>query len=511
VIAILARKSLLILLNNVIGGVLGFITLSIIARHLGADNLGVLGFGLSFLGMFTFISNLGFDSAHNKRVSEGLDLGQCLGAYAYIKVILTVIMAGISLMVIMIYSRFYNGFSSQKEEQVVLIFLAYYVLWSLSLIPITTFNSQRKQAKAQLPSIFEFIVRAPLIIVLVLAGFGIVYVALSYVAGAVVLLILGVVFLRGYPVKRPGKDILRRYVSFAIPMSLISVVTTLYLYIDKVMIGIFWNAEEVGFYYGAQRIIMFIITSAAAVAILLFPTISSLHAKGEIKGIKNLIIRSERYLSMLVFPVVALTIALRDSIVELILGDDFGESGMILVFLSIYALLAILNKLYSQVLMGTGRTGLAVRISAFIFLCNFFLNLLLIPSEIRGLTMIGLGGVGAAVATVLADSGRFVLLRKEARHLIGKTFRPITIGKHLIASCIAAGIIFWISTLVSSDLEFILLIPELIAGLVLYLVLLVVLREFTKNDLHFFLELLHPGKMTGYVISEIREKGHKEN
>lgn len=509
--SILARKSLLILLNNVIGGVLGFITLAIIARELGADDLGILGFGLSFLGMFTFISNLGFDSAHNKRVSEGEDLGACMGAYITIKIILTLIMVAVSLFVIVIYSYFYDGFSSGEEEAVVFILLAYYILWSLSLIPITTFNSQRKQAKAQLPSIIEFLVRAPLIIFLVMAGFGIVYVALSYVAGAVVLASLGLVFLRGYPISRPDVRILRKYGNFALPMSVIAMITTMYLYIDKVMIGFFVSTEEVGYYYGAQRIIMFVVISAAAVAILLFPTISSHHAKGEISAINQLISRSERYLSMLIFPVVALIIALRDPIVEIILGGGFEDSGLILAFLSMYALLAILNKPYSQVLTGMGRTGLAVVIAGVIFIVNFVLNLVLIPGDLFGLTLVGMGGAGAALATVIADSGRFILIRRETHHLIGRTFHAGIHAKHLSASAVAALVIFGVNLLISSDLHIYLVIPELFAGLGIYLLALIAMREFTREDYDFFMEMIHPVKMGGYMLSEIKEKGHEEN
>lgn len=503
----LARKSILIVMNNVVGGVLGFVTLSIMARHLGADDLGVLGFGLSFLGMFTFISNLGFDPSHNKRVSEGMDRARCMGAYASIKLGLTLLMALISFIAIQVYVRFFDGFDGVRDgELVAYIFLLYYVVWALSWIPITTFNAERKQAKAQLPSISEFLIRAPLIAGLVLAGYGIVWVAISYVVGACALLAVGAMFLRGYSFRRPDREILSSYATFALPMSVISMVAVLYLYMDKVMIGVFWDPEEVGYYYGAQRIIMFIITSSAAVAILLFPTISSLHAKGNISEINMLVSRSERYLSMLTLPVVALTIALNGAIVDLILGDGFEESGVILAFLSLYALLAILNKPYSQVLTGTGRTRLAVRISVVVFLVNFLLNMIFIPKDILGLSLLGLGGMGAAAATFLADTGRFVLLRKEVRRVIGKTFQPVTMMKHILASVLAAGMMFGFSLMTPSDLRLVLLIPELLGGLCIYLVVLVALKEFDKEDYRFFMDMIHPVKMGGYILSEIKEK-----
>ena len=504
-IAILARKSILIVLNNVIGGVLGFITLSIIARQLGPEDLGILGFGLSFLGMFTFISNLGFDSSHNKRVSEGMNLGQCMGAYTGIKIGLTLLMAGLALITIQVYSRFFDGFSSAKEETVVYIFLGYYVLWSLAWIPITTFNAQRKQAKAQLPMIVELLIRAPLIVGLVLAGYGIIWVAASYTIGAMALFLTGMIFLRRYPIRWPDRSILSNYANFAFPMSVISISAALYLYMDKVMIGLFWNPEEVGFYFGAQRIIMFVYTSSAAVAILLFPTISSLHSKGEVKEINLLVSRAERYLSMLVFPVIALTIALNGSIVDLILGDGFDESGIILAFLALYALMAILNKPYSQVLTGTGKTRIAVRISLAIFFANLLLNLVFIPEDIGGIALLGFGGVGAAAATFLSDIGRFALLRKEAKRIIGTTFHPGIMLKHIVASSGAALLMYGVSRLIDPDIRIFTVVPQLMAGLVICLFFLVALREFTREDYDFFLDMVHPRKMGGYIISEIKE------
>jgi len=54
-------------------------------------------------------------------------------------------------------------------------------------------------------------------------------------------------------------------------------------------------------------------------------------------------------------------------------------------------------------------------------------------------------------------------------------------------------------------------IPELFIGLGIYLLILVAMREFTRDDYDFFMEMIHPVKMGGYMLSEIKEKGHKEN
>lgn len=48
-------------------------------------------------------------------------------------------------------------------------------------------------------------------------------------------------------------------------------------------------------------------------------------------------------------------------------------------------------------------------------------------------------------------------------------------------------------------------------GLAIYLGLLFVLREFKKQDLNFFLDILHPKEMLKYISSELKEKPKKPN
>lgn len=88
----IARKTLLSSYVQVFNGVLGYLILFAVARSWGSfapTALGIVSFGTAFVGMFSIISDLGFGNAHIKRVSEGQDLGRCLGTFAAIKLMLT--------------------------------------------------------------------------------------------------------------------------------------------------------------------------------------------------------------------------------------------------------------------------------------------------------------------------------------------------------------------------------------------------------------------------------------
>ena len=71
----IARKTTLIFVQNIIGTLLGTVALFLVARNMGAAPMGIVGFGLAFVGLFSILADLGVDQTHIKRISEGQDPG----------------------------------------------------------------------------------------------------------------------------------------------------------------------------------------------------------------------------------------------------------------------------------------------------------------------------------------------------------------------------------------------------------------------------------------------------
>jgi len=66
----IARKSMLIILTNGVNAVIGLVGLSLLAKFWGnfaPTALGIVAFAMSFLGMFAFISDLGFSRRTRKK------------------------------------------------------------------------------------------------------------------------------------------------------------------------------------------------------------------------------------------------------------------------------------------------------------------------------------------------------------------------------------------------------------------------------------------------------------
>jgi len=69
--------------------------------------------------MFNVIADLGFSAAHVKRISEGKDLGECIGTYATIKILLTVVMvalviSGIAIWKYVLHNEFFDCSKTKK-------------------------------------------------------------------------------------------------------------------------------------------------------------------------------------------------------------------------------------------------------------------------------------------------------------------------------------------------------------------------------------------------------------
>ena len=99
----IARKSALIILIQLLNGLIGFVGLKFIALYMQPWEYGVVGFAYGFVALFSIFGDLGFGAAHVKRISEGKDEGTCTATFAGIKLILTGILASAAILSIFIW------------------------------------------------------------------------------------------------------------------------------------------------------------------------------------------------------------------------------------------------------------------------------------------------------------------------------------------------------------------------------------------------------------------------
>jgi O-antigen/teichoic acid export membrane protein len=504
---LIARKSFLIFLNLIIGSVLGYVALFFILKYMGADDYGIIGFGMAYVGMFAFITDFGFNTTHIKRVSEGQDLGKCVGTFLVIKIVLIVIMSAIVLGTIMIWKYgLGRGFESQDHENVIYLFILYHALLSIAAVPIGTFAARRETAKQQLASLLDPLIRVPLAIIIAVYSFGVFALAWSYLLGVVGLLVASVILFRKYPIGKFDPKVFRNYLSFALPISVSSTIGIISLNIDKVMIQLFWDSTSVGYYFGVQKLTGFIVFVSIAVTTLLFPTLSRHHGKNEYSEIRKLTNSAERYVSLVIVPCTTLIMVFSGPILNLFSGDMANNAKDILRIMAIYSLLLSFAKIFSQQIVAIDKPGLMAKIGVSIAVINIILNLLLIPKDIQslGINLFGLGAEGAAIASTISMGIGLILIKIYTKKLTDTKWNP-RILLHFGSAVIMAIVLLTIDMMISIERWY-----EIgfacILGFGIYIGLLWVLRELKRSDLDLFFDIVNPKGMGRYIISELRGK-----
>lgn len=507
----IARKSALIIISKMLDAVIAYVALFFITRNMSPEDYGIVAFAMGYVGLIFIFGNLGFNNAHTKKVSEGKDLGTCIGTFLTIKAGL------VGVTVFLLFGSIFfwkfvlgRGFETPEHEIAIYIILGFYIVQLLTKSFVTTFGAKREIAKTQIPFLLGGVVRVLVTIYVAVSGLGALALAFTHVIGEIVHLILLLILIRGYSIKRPSMEYFKDYSKFAFPLVFVSVSAILMTNIDKVLIQLFRSAEDVGYYFSAYRLSMFINMFTLAIGGLLFPVISNLHAKSKISAIHELANKSERYLSMIVFPMAFGMIVLAEPSVFILLSG-WMPAVPLLQILPIFALLSALERPYQSQFLGMNQPKIPRNRIIIMASINIFLNIILIPTDIQmlgGIPLAGLGARGAAIATVISYVVGLIYSRVMAWKLNNIKGTPKII-KHAIAAGIMAGIIYGMLY----GLNFIAYITRwyhllifALFGLGIYLGILFVLSEFKKEDYNFFMDTLNIKKMFKYISDELKGK-----
>ncbi len=534
----LARKSFLVIGAQFFTRFLGWFGLLILAKLWGGfapEALGIIGFAMAFVSIFNIIGDLGFTQAHIKRISEGQDLSTCIGTFATIKILLNLLMVAVVLTSIFLWKTLlHGGFTDATTESIVYVFVIYYFFYNLQQITMVTFNGKGEIAKQQLTAVTENIVKVPLTIFVALAGVTIAGIApliiwpetltplqqfiathavgsqaMAYVFGMIASAIIGFWFLRKCPVKRPSMALAKNYFSFALPTLLISVLLILSANLDRIVIGFFWTSVEVGYYFSVQQIIQILLIISAAMTFVLFPAFSQFHSTADYGKIRETLAMAERYISMIMIPVIVVIIVFAKPIISIMLNSSFYPAISVLITLSIYTFIYTYMALHTSLITGVNKPKVAAKNGLIICLINIILDFLFVPQQ-GLLAPLGINGpTGAAIASSTAIFVGLVLLKISAKRLVHSTIIPLKTFLHILAGALMGLALYAVSTLVLINRWYTVLLVAAV-GLLLYLGILSLMREFTKKDLRFFLNILHPREMYKYIKTEIKEESDED-
>ena len=362
-----------------------------IVRYLGPEQFGLLSFATAFVALFGAFAALGLQSIVVRDIVRNPDCApETLGTTAILQLI-----GGTAAYLIVLVAIAYLRPDDSIARSIVAI-LGSTILLKASEISVYWFESKVLSKYTVWVQNGVFLVFAAFKVILILQQASLIAFVWTMLAEAVVvaIILLGVMSKYGLLLTKLRINIKRAksLLKDSWPLLLSGISITIYMQIDKIMLGKMVDYEEVGLYSAAtviSTVWYFLISIFLAT---LFPSFVNLHAQRS-----GLISQrwTQAYAAMFWLSVaVALVLSLISSIlVEFIFGEMYARSASVFVVHAWAGVNVALGSVWSKWLLLENKLKISLYSHLIAMIINVGLNFWLIPD---------FGAIGAALATLVS-------------------------------------------------------------------------------------------------------------
>ena len=406
-----------ILIQNIFSMICSVFVTAIVARHYGAAGYGYINFAQSFVALFSFIAIMGTNHIIMKNLSEDkIEDGIVLGSNLFIRIILAIISLlvsqGISLL---IYDKDINI--------LILLFNLNTILCSFDVFSYYA-QSKMQNKYISISKIISITVFSILKLLVIFLDLNINFFVLTYLIETIIYSILLYISYRKISSNRNVKwkidysyikELLKKGKYYA----LASLMVTIYLRIDQVMLGtMISDKSQVGIYSAAVRISEIWTFVPISIITSYKPIIINEKEKSKAKYDKEL---SKLYniVSFVCFLFVVIICVFGKLGIYILYGNEYSNAYIPLIILTIGIWFGVLGNIHYIWMICENKEKYSTFYSFSGCITNIIFNFLLIPKY---------GIIGAAIATLISQISSNILsfsLIKDARILTKKNHNII--------------------------------------------------------------------------------------
>ena len=267
---------------------------------------------------------------------------------------------------------------------------------------------------------------------------------------------------------------LKRIMGFSWPIYLSSWVGFGYNWFDRTLLLAYVPLADVGVYNVAVTAFGVMASIPGAISTALFPQYSELQGRDGMRSLEKAVSTASRYVSYVVVPLAVGLAATARPAISLFAGRAYEMGAIPLAILSLFGAVTCVRAALSDIFSIAERTKVSALLSLIVLSISVFLGILLLPSTgVLGATI--LRGVAMVLGLVLM----LEVLRRMRLFAVGFDFEAL--WKSWFASFIMAGAVLGFQLLLYSKY----LLPlYILAGVVVYLVMLRFLRAVRAHDIH---------------------------
>ncbi|MBR2240737.1 MAG: flippase [Clostridia bacterium] len=367
------------------------ITTPYISRVIGANGVGIYSYHNSIALYFSYFAMLGILNYGNRtiaKVRDDEDEKNKKFTSIYILQILTTIFI---LALYIIYSMFFVN-----TDRTVSIIMTLYVSASLFDVSWLFFGLE----EFKITSIRQIIIRiVTLILIFVFINQGTdlnKYVLIMSASNLFSALSLWLLTWKRVKLKRVSFNDVKKHFMPCLVLFIPIIATSIYRQMDKIMVGMFCNMTEVGYYESAEKLITISLGIVAAFSAVIMPKISNLIENKKDKEAKDLFNISMKFAMFIGIAIAFGISSISNEFVPLFFGDGYTPSILLSIVLSIsvpfISWACIVRTLY---LIPHEKDKIYVKSIVLGAILNVVCNLIFIPR---------IGTMGAVVGTLVAES-----------------------------------------------------------------------------------------------------------
>jgi O-antigen/teichoic acid export membrane protein len=416
----ISRHSGMFFLGTMFTAAAGYLFKVYLARALGVEALGIYALGMTIIGFLGLFSGLGLAQSAVRFVAlyvatnKGLQLRSFI-VRAFALLLGANLLAG-ALVVFAgpwVAEHLYHTPALDR----------YFKLFALIMIfgALTTFFGQVLQGYKDVSrrTIITNFVGTPLMMLLtvglVMLGGGLWGYLVAQVLGAAAVVVMLVI--ATWRLSPPTARLLRGPVlplesqvfSFGTVVFGIGLLEFFLAQADKILIGVYTNAREVGIYAVAMAIVAFIPVALQSVNQIFSPTIADLHSRGERALLERLFQTLTKWILGLTLPLAAVTILFSRPLMR-IFGPDFEAGWIVLVIGTLGQLVNCGTGSVGYLLMMSGNQKRLIKVQAIMTGVTILLNVVMIPKW---------GIAGAALSSAITNATSNAWYLRELRSSLG--------------------------------------------------------------------------------------------
>ena len=233
----------------------------------------------------------------------------------------------------------------------------------------------------------------------------------------------------GAPLGRTSGDVVRFAAANTLPIVLGFVVLqrSEFFFLDH-----YSSDTQIALYSIAFSTMLALLAVPSAVRMVVIPSVATLVGAGEFERVRRGFSRLVRLSVLMTLPLTAAALALGPTLLRLVYGGQYAESGDVLLILAAPLPLVPLSSSAQALLTGYGQVRIPTLVGAFAAAVDIGAAALLVPR---------LDAEGAAIANVLATAAATFPLLPYCHRLIGGiTVSLRHVGRVAVASAIAGGL-----------------------------------------------------------------------